>query len=240
MNAERPVAQYSNENRVLDGQVVKARPHDFPLQLDKTALIVVDMQNDFCDLDGFCCGDLGLNGAPLRAIVPNVQQLVSWARDQKLPIFWTKEAHAPDLSDVAPSKKVRYELAGYPVGARGKRGRYLISGEFGSQILEELAPRDDEFQIDKTAQSVFPNSPIEAMLHERGITHLMLCGVTTQCCVLASYRHASDLGFFVLLLEDCCAAYEFPEHQAAIDIVTSENGAVGWVANSADLLKINA
>lgn len=224
-----------NTPRVL-AKSVAARPHDFSLQFDKTALLVVDMQNDFCHPDGYCCGDLGLDAAPVRAIIPALQNLMAWARENEIAIFWTKEAHAPDLSDVSPSKKVRYQNAGYPVGAPGKRGRFLVRGEFGAQVIDELVPLPGEFQIDKTAQSVFIESPIEALLRERGITHLLIGGVTTQCCVLATYRQASDLGFFALLLEDCCAAFEPREHQAAIDVLLSENGALGWVANSTALL----
>lgn len=225
-------------NRVLESRLVTARPHDFPLDTENCALLVIDMQNDFCHKEGFCCGDMALDSTPIRAIIPRVQSVVKWARENQMPIFWTKEAHLPDLSDVSPSKKVRYENAGYPVGALGKRGRYLVQGEFGSQIIAELQPLPGEFQFDKSAQSVFPNTPIEAMLRERGVSHLLICGVTTECCVLATYRQASDLGFFALLLEDCSAAYEAREHQAAIEVLLSENGALGWVGESVDLLKL--
>ena len=241
-----------DNNRVLDvtTDVVKvdavatdkvevvARPHNFPLNIEKCALLVIDMQNDFCHPEGFCCGDMALDATPIRAIVPQLQGVVKWAREKQMPIFWTKEVHSPDLSDVSPSKKVRYENAGYAVGTNGKRGRFLIRGEFGTQIVEELQPLPDDFQFDKAAQSVFIGSPIEAMLRKRGVSHLLICGVTTECCVLASYRQASDLGFFALLLEDCCAAYEAREHQSAIDVLLSENGALGWVGNSSDLLKL--
>ena len=216
---------------------VASRPHAFEMPLHSTALLVVDVQNDFCHPEGFCIGDLKLDGAPIRAIIPRLQVLVAWARQLGVPIAWTKEAHRPDLSDVSPSKKRRYENAGYPVGTLGQRGRFLVSGEWGSQVLLELDARPNELQLDKPAQSVFPGTNLEEWLREKNITHLLICGVTTQCCVLASYRQASDLGFFCLLLEDCCAAFEPREHQAAVDVLTSEGGAVGWVATSQDLLR---
>jgi nicotinamidase-related amidase len=215
---------------------VASRPHAFEMPLQSTALIVVDMQNDFCHPEGFCIGDLGLDGTPVQAIVPTLQVLVDWAREAGVTVVWTKEAHRPDLSDLAPSKKQRYENAGYPVGSSGRRGRFLVSGEWGSQVLAELSPRPDELQLDKPAQSIFPGTDIEAWLRARSITHLLICGVTTQCCVLATYRQASDLGYFCLLIEDCCAAFAPGEHQAAIDVLTSEGGAIGWVASSQQLL----
>lgn len=214
---------------------IPARPHDFELDLDHAALLVVDMQNDFCHPEGYCIGDLGLDGSAARQLISPIQRLVGWAREYDVPVIWTLEAHKPDLSDLSPSKARRYASAGYPVGSQGKRGRYLVQGEFGAQVLPELAPRTDEWILPKPAQSVFPGTTLEASLRERDITHLLICGVTTQCCVLASYRQANDLGFFTLLIEDCCAAFDPREHDAAITVITSEAGAVGWVASSRDL-----
>lgn len=215
--------------------LVAARPHPFPLDVQNAALIVVDVQNDFCHPEGFCQGDLGLEGSLANAIIKPVGQLVNWARERQIPVIWTVEAHQPDLSDVSPSKALRYQNAGYPPGSEGKRGRFLVRGEWGTQVVDELAPRDDERVLPKPAQSVFIGTDLEASLRERGVTHLIFCGVTTQCCVLASYRQASDSGFFSLLIEDCCAAFELSEHEAALKVITSEGGAVGWTAHLEDL-----
>lgn len=216
---------------------VAARPHPFELEIERAALVVIDMQNDFCHPEGFCGADLGWDVSPLRTIIEPLQRTVEWARGQGIPVFWSNEAHRADLSDVSPSKAVRYANAGSPVGAMGKRGRFLVDGEFGSQVIEELAPRADEHQFAKPAQSIFPGTDFEARLREQGITHLLITGVTTECCVLATYRQASDLGFFALLLEDCCAAFEARDHQAAIDVLTAEDGVLGWVAPSTALLQ---
>ena len=114
-------------------------------------------------------------------------------------------------------------------------GRFLIQGERGCELIDELQPLDTELQLDKPAQSIFIETNLETLLRQRGITHLLFTGVTTECCVLGSYRQASDLGFYGLMLEDCCAAYDAQEHQAAIDVLLGENGAIGWVTTS-DLL----
>ncbi len=217
--------------------IIAARPHPFPLDLARAALIVVDMQNDFCHPDGFCQGDLGLDGAPVRAVVEPISRLVSWARERGIPVVWTVEAHQPDLSDLPASKANRYKNAGYPVGSEGKNGRYLIKGAWGARVIDELTPLESERVVFKPAQSVWVNTDLETSLRARGVTHLLLCGVTTQCCVLASYRAANDLGFWTLLIEDCCAAFEPREHEAALEVVTSEGGAVGWVARSEDVIR---
>ena len=215
---------------------IAARPHPFPLDLKRAALVIIDVQNDFCHPEGFCGADLGWDVSPLRVIIEPLTQTIRWARKREIPVFWTKEAHLSDLSDVSPSKAVRYANAGSPVGALGTRGRYLVQGEFGAQIIEELAARDDEYQFAKPAQSVFIGTDFEKRLREQGITHLLICGVTTECCVLATYRQASDLGFFALLIEDCCAAFEPRDHQAALDVLTAEDGVLGWVARSEDVI----
>ena len=210
--------------------------HPFPLQLEHAALIVVDMQNAFCHSEGFCGRELGADLTAARAIIPRIQSVIAWARQQQLAIVYTRESHLPDLSDLTPSKALRYANAGYPVGGSGKMGKFLIRGELGTELIAELQPTQDELQLDKPAQSIFIGTNLAETLQQRNITHLLFSGVTTECCVLGSYRQASDLGFYCLLLSDCCAAMSPIEHQAAIDVILAENGAIGWVTTSDRLL----
>jgi biuret amidohydrolase len=216
---------------------VPADRHPFPLQLEHTALIVIDMQNAFCHPEGFCGRELGADLTAARSIIPRIQCLIAWARQQQLSIVYTRESHLPDLSDLTPSKALRYTNAGYPVGGIGKMGKFLIRGELGTELIAELQPSPNELQIDKPAQSIFIGTDLAETLQQHKITHLLFTGVTTECCVLGSYRQASDLGFFCLLLSDCCAAMSPIEHQAAIDVILAENGAIGWVTTSDRLLR---
>lgn len=214
---------------------VPARPHVFPLDPAHAALLVIDMQYDFLDPDGGCPRLLRVPPdvlASVRGIIPKVARLLDGARRHGFTVAYTREASRPDLSDLTDCKRLRYENAGYPVGTPGKLGRLLVRGEPGCAILAELAPRPGDLQCDKPGQSAFVGTGLEASLRARGVSHLLLSGVTTQCCVLATYRHAADLGFFPLLLEDCCAAFDPRDHRAAVDVVMSEGGAVGWVTTS--------
>jgi biuret amidohydrolase len=215
---------------------IATRQHPFSLVPAQTALLIIDMQLDFCDPKGFCGNTLGADLSSVQAIIPRIQRVLHWAREQEILIIFTRESHLPDLSDVSPSKKTRYINAGYPVGSKGAIGRFLIQGEAGTQIIGELRTHTSDLQIDKPAQSAFVATELEALLKQRNITHLLLAGVTTECCVLGTYRQASDLGFYCLLLEDCCAAFSVTEHQAAIAVLLGENGAIGWVASSDELL----
>jgi biuret amidohydrolase len=212
--------------------------HPFPLKMAHAALIVVDMQNTFCHPQGFFGSKLGADLTNVRAIIPRIQELIDWAREQQLMIVYTRESHLSDLSDVTPSKALRYANAGHPIGGLGQMGKFLIQGELGTELIEELQPTNDELQIDKPAQSIFIGTDLADTLQQQQITHLLFVGVTTECCVLASYRQASDLGFYCLLLSDCCAAMSTIEHQAAIDVLLAENGAIGWVTTSDRLLAV--
>ncbi|KAM3100415.1 cysteine hydrolase family protein [Phormidesmis sp. 146-35] len=212
--------------------LVQTRHHPYMIDLDHTALLVIDLQNDFCHADGFCSSHLGADLSMVRVIIPKIQSIIDWARTYGLLVIYTRESHKPDLSDATACKQLRYQNAGYPIGTPGKMGRFLIQGDRICDLIDELQPLDTELQIDKPAQSAFIGTNLEAVLRQRGITHLLFTGVTTECCVLGSYRQASDLGFYSLLLEDCCAAYSFQEHQAAIDVLLAENGAIGWVTSS--------
>ncbi len=224
-------------NQSVIKNIVPTQQHSFELILKQTALLIIDMQIDFCDPTGFCSANLNADVSAIQGIIPRLQQVIAWARRQGIWIIFTRESHQPDLSDLSASKQLRYLNAGYPVGSAGSRGRFLIQGEAGTEIIPELTPKAGDFQLDKPAQSAFIGTQLEQQLRSRHITHLLVAGVTTECCVLGTYRQANDLGFYALLLEDCCAAFNCADHDAAIAIVLAENGAIGWVTTSEQLMQ---
>ncbi len=213
--------------------------HPFPLMLNQSALLVIDMQNDFCHPDGFFGSQWNADLSSIRQIIPRIQSVIHWARQHKILVIYTRECHVSHLADLTPSKKLRYENAGCPVGTPGKLGRFLIRGEQGTALIDDLPVLDDELVMDKPAHSAFVTSGLEQILRDRGITQLLLTGVTTECCVLGTYRHGSDLGFYGLLLEDCCAASDPKEHEAAIQVLLAEQGAMGWVTSSDKLFSFS-
>lgn len=214
---------------------IKTHDHEFALPPAHTALLIIDMQNDFCHPDGFSGGELSLDLTSVRAIIPAIQSLLDWSRQMGLEVIFTRESHLPDLSDLTSSKRQRYINAGSPIGQSGKMGRFLVQGEAGAEIIDELQPLPNESQLDKPAHSCFVNTQLDDKLRHHDITHLLITGVTTQCCVLATYRHASDLGYHCLLLDDCCAAFDRKDHDATVHILQSEGGVLGWVAHSSML-----
>lgn len=208
---------------------IEARPYDFPLP-NSPALIVIDMQRDFLEPGGFGAS-LGNDVALVGAIVPTVKQLLDVFRRLHLPIVHTREAHRPDLSDCPPSKKARGDCR-LRIGDRGPMGRLLVDGEAGSAFVEQLKPWPDEIEIVKPGKGAFFATPLDDLLRQRNITHLIFTGVTTEVCVQTTMREANDRGYECLLVEDATASYFPAFKQATLSMIIAQGGIVGWVARS--------
>jgi nicotinamidase-related amidase len=216
--------------------LIPAKPYAYDLPTSgSVALIIIDMQRDFMEPGGFGAA-LGNNVTLLQTIVPTLKQLLEAFRARNLPIFHTIECHRPDLSDCPPSKLHRGggELK---IGDPGPMGRILIVGEPGNAIIPELAPLPGETVIEKPGKGAFCRTNLESLLHEKGITHLLITGVTTEVCVQTTMREANDRGFECLLVEDATESY-FPEFkQATLEMVRAQGGIVGWTAVTASILE---
>lgn len=212
-----------------------AQPFAYRYELPHTALVIIDMQRDFVEPGGF--GEsLGNDVTKLQSIIPTCQAVLSAWRQAGGLVVHTREAHAPDLSDCPPAKRLRGEPR-LRIGDDGPMGRILIAGEPGNQIVPQLAPRVGEFVIDKPGKGAFYATPLHALLQGRGITHLVFMGVTTEVCVQTSMREANDRGYDCLLVEDGTASY-FPEFkQATLDMIRAQGAIVGWTSPAAPLIE---
>jgi nicotinamidase-related amidase len=200
------------------------------------ALLVIDMQRDFCAPEG-ACALAGEDIAPLRAIVPLLARVVAAARRRGLTVIHTREGHLPDLSDLTPAKRERSRAAGVEIGAPGPLGRLLVRGERGHDFIDELVPLPGEAVFDKPGFGAFYRTELEAYLRTLGVEHLIVSGVTTQCCVQSTLREAVDRGYYCVTLEDCCAAFSRRWHDATFDIIASEGHLFGSVSAGAALLE---
>jgi len=215
--------------------MVEAEPYEFAFQPGNTALLIIDMQRDFVMPGGF--GELlGNDVSRVRpAIEPTRRVLEAW-RKKRLQVVHTREGHRPDLSDCPPSKKARGRLK-VGIGDRGPMGRVLVRGEYGHDIIDELKPMPGEPIIDKPGKGAFFATDLDLILKNRGIRSLIVTGVTTEVCVQTTAREANDRGYECLVLEDCVGSY-FPEfHRVALEMIKAQGGIVGWVTNSAKLLR---
>lgn len=203
------------------------RDQTYSFDAARAALLCIDYERDFLANDGMCAAR-GLPVEGLQSVIAPARQVLHAARLRGMTVIHMREAYAPDRSDLNAFRKARDTI----VGAQGPLGRFLISGEPGTQIIAELAPQEGELAFDKAGFSGFYRTPLQGMLQARGITHLVMMGITTQCCVASTLRAAVDHGYFPLLLADCCAAYEKSHHDATVEAIFSENHQFGWVSDS--------
>jgi nicotinamidase-related amidase len=192
------------------------------------------MQRDFVEPGGF--GEaLGNDVSVLQNVVPPLREVLADARERGMLVVHTREGHLPDLSDCPPAKLRRGEPS-RRIGDPGPKGRILVRGEPGHDIIDDLAPLPGELVVDKPGKGAFYATDLQDLLVKAGVTTLVVTGVTTEVCVHTTVREANDRGYECLVLSDCVGSY-FPEFQrVALSMISAQGGIFGWVAPSSAYL----
>lgn len=187
---------------------VPAMPRSLLIDLTRTALLVVDMQNDFCHPDGWLAS-IGVDVAPARAPIEPLRRCLPALRTAQVPILWINWGNRPDLLNISPALLGVYDPNGEGVGLGAplpsNGAPVLQAGSWAAAVVDELAPEPGDIRIDKYRMSGFWDTPLDSILRNLGVTTLLFAGVNLDQCVMCTLQDANFLGYDCILLDDCAA-----------------------------------
>jgi ureidoacrylate peracid hydrolase len=218
--------------------VVAAKPEPVRLGVERTALIVVDMQNAFCKKGGLFDYLGVLDETKVKHIIERDRQVIEVCRKRGIKVIYLRMGYRPDLSDAGGQESPNYHKERGLVAMRGHpelKGKFLIVGTWDWEIIDELKPRPDDIVVDKHRYSGFTNTELDNILRTYNIKHLLFIGLATNVCVESTLRDAYFHEYFPVLISDSCGNIGPESTQEATIWNVSE--VFGWVITCQDLAK---
>ncbi len=188
---------------------------DDQIRPDRAALLVIDMQNDFCADGGYLQKERGYNVDFAKGVAANIQTAATAARAAGMPVVWIRSIY--DFKYLAAPHIVK----------RGQEG-CCLEGTWGADFFM-LKPQRDEPIVDKHHYSAFMGTPLDGILRKHDVQTLIVTGVATNVCVDSTLRHGFFLGYYIVLLEDCVGSNSAAGHQGTLASVRNN---IGTVASS--------
>ena len=187
---------------------VQAAPQNVVIDLQRTAIVVIDMQNDFCSAGGWVDA-IGGDYRPDRAPIAPLQALLPALRTAGVPVIWVNWGNRPDLANMPPNQLHLYKPTGSGIGLGdplpGGGGAVLQKDAWAAAVVDELTIEPADICVDKHRISGFWDTPLDSILRNLGVRTLLFAGVNTDQCVMCSLQDANFLGYGCVLVEDCCA-----------------------------------
>jgi nicotinamidase-related amidase len=199
-------------------------------------LLMIDFQRDFCSPGGYSdhCGGLDW----VTPILPAAERLLTAAREAGVFVAHTREGYAADLSDLSPVRRERSRAAGAEYGSEGPLGRFMIRGEYGHDIIDDLYPLPHEPIIDKNTYGAFARSNLEQILRRAGVEKLAIAGVTADVCVHTTLREATDRGFDCYYVRDAISTFDPRIRNACERMIEQEGGIWGTLITVAEMVRL--
>jgi len=187
---------------------IPCAPQNVIIDLKRTAIVVIDMQNDFC-AEGGWVDHLGVDFGPDRAPIEPLRQLLPVLRQAGVPVIWVNWGNRPDLANMPPNQIHLYKPHGAGIGLGdplpGSGARVLEKDSWAAAVVEELQQEPHDIKVDKYRISGFWDTPLDSILRNLGTKSILFAGVNTDQCVLHSLTDANFLGYGCILVDDCCA-----------------------------------
>ncbi len=187
--------------------VVQAMPDALTLDIARTALVIVDMQNDFCHREGWF-GSQGIDVRPMRRPIPVLRRVLPAWRATQAPVVWLNWGIRPDLANLSPTIRFKGkrtpQAVGYGEPLPRRDSRALVTGDWGAAVIADLQVQASDLVVHKHRLSGFWDNELDSVLRQRGITTLVFAGINTDRCVFATLQDAAFLGYDCLLLADAC------------------------------------